>query len=92
MKMNEYMVQVEELINNYLKMFPGYQQGMELQRDDNSIPMKESSCTVTNSYFILNSPVIEEWGASTFIIPKKDGSVRFITDFCELNKCIKCKP
>ena len=23
---------------------------------------------------------------------KKDGTVRFISDFCELNKCIKCKP
>ena len=33
-----------------------------------------------------------EWGAPTFIIPKKDSSVRFISDFRELNKCIKRKP
>jgi hypothetical protein len=28
----------------------------------------------------------------TFIIPKKDGSICFISDFCELNKRIKHKP
>ena len=33
-----------------------------------------------------------EWGAPSFIIPKKDGSVRVITDFRELNKRIRRKP
>ena len=33
-----------------------------------------------------------EWGAPTFIIPKKDQTVRFISDFRELNKRIKRKP
>jgi hypothetical protein len=33
-----------------------------------------------------------EWVAPTFIIPKKDGSVRFISNFCELNKRIRWKP
>jgi hypothetical protein len=33
-----------------------------------------------------------KWAAPTFIIPKKDSSVRFISIFRELNKRIKQKP
>ena len=33
-----------------------------------------------------------EWAAPTFIIPKKNGTVRFISDFCELNERIPRKP
>jgi hypothetical protein len=33
-----------------------------------------------------------EWATPTFIIPKKDGSVRFISDFRELGKWIWRKP
>ena len=33
-----------------------------------------------------------EWAAQTFIIPKNNGTVRFISNFRELNKSIKMKP
>ena len=33
-----------------------------------------------------------EWGTPTFIIPKKDNKVRFISDFRRLNQKIKRKP
>ena len=33
-----------------------------------------------------------QWAAPTFVIPKKDGTVRFISNFRELNKRIKRKP
>jgi hypothetical protein len=33
-----------------------------------------------------------KWGAPTFIIPKKDGRIRFISDFRKLNQYLKRKP
>ena len=33
-----------------------------------------------------------EWGAPSFIIPKKNGTVRFLSDFRELNKALKRFP
>jgi hypothetical protein len=33
-----------------------------------------------------------KWAAPTFLIPKKDAMVQFISNFCELNKRIKRKP
>jgi Reverse transcriptase (RNA-dependent DNA polymerase). len=33
-----------------------------------------------------------EWGTPVFIIPKDDGTVRFITDYRKVNKLIKRKP
>ena len=33
-----------------------------------------------------------QWGAPTFLIPKKDSTVRFISDFRELNKLILRQP
>jgi len=41
---------------------------------------------------VLRRVNCSEWGAPTFIIPKKDQTVRFISDFCKLNKHMKCKP
>jgi hypothetical protein len=33
-----------------------------------------------------------QWGAPTFVIPKKDKTIHFIMDFRELNKHIKQRP
>ena len=33
-----------------------------------------------------------QWNAPTFIIPKKDGTVQNISNFCELNKRIRIQP
>jgi hypothetical protein len=41
---------------------------------------------------ILKPIASSEWAAPTFIIPKKDNTVRVITDFRGLNKCLVRKP
>ena len=41
---------------------------------------------------VLEKVQSSEWGSPTFIIPKKDGRVRFISDFRKLNQKIKRKP
>ena len=41
---------------------------------------------------VLKQIIDSEWAAPTFIILKKDATVRFISDFRKLNKHIKCKP
>jgi hypothetical protein len=33
-----------------------------------------------------------KWAAPTFIIPKKEGTISFVTDFRQLNKALKRKP
>ena len=41
---------------------------------------------------VLEKVQQSEWGSPTFIIPKKDDRVRFLTDFCRLNLMLKRKP
>lgn len=41
---------------------------------------------------LLTKVTSSEWAAPTFIIPKKNQTVRVITDFRGLNNCLKRKP
>ena len=55
--------------------------------------MHSAQCTVKIVKLgVLKQINASEWAAPTFIISKKDATVRFISDFCKLNKCIEHKP
>ena len=41
---------------------------------------------------VINKIDRSQWGAHTFLIPNKDSTVRFISDFRELNKHILRQP
>ena len=40
---------------------------------------------------VIGKAKSSKWIAGTFIVPKKDGHVHWITDFCGLNKSLHCK-
>jgi hypothetical protein len=61
------------------------------------IPHKHKAILMKESKRLCNIGVLEwqpssRWTLRTFIIPKKDSTVRTISDFRELNKCIVRKP
>jgi hypothetical protein len=58
--------------------FPDQCLNMEIQRLCDLGVLKKVNCS--------------ESAAPTFIIPKKDGTVRFISDFCQVNQRNKRKP
>jgi hypothetical protein len=41
---------------------------------------------------VLEKDLESQWAASTFIVPKKEGTVQFVTDFRQLNKALKRNP
>ena len=61
------------------------------------IPRSRKATTRKEIEHLCSIGVLEKcndskWGAPTFIIPKKNGTVRFISDFRKLNKRLKRKP
>ena len=53
---------------------------------------KDELDAMVEENFIKRIFEASEWAVLSFIIPKQDDSVRFISDFRELNKSLKRKP
>ena len=61
------------------------------------VPFQRESLFKNELQNLVNDGVLEPcgpsaWAAPTFVVPKKDNRVRWVSDFRELNKLIKRKP
>ena len=95
--------QLQNLFDRCLKTFKGPLVHLELI--ENPVPVCQRPYTIPTSHLavfkeesscLISIGVIEkaqhsEWIAGTFIVPEKDGCIRWITDFCGLNKSLCCK-
>jgi hypothetical protein len=91
------------LFNGQLGLYPNYQVHLELHDNVSPIHMRPYAVPESQeavflreleqlcSLGVLARCGASKWGAPTFIIPKKDGRVRWISDFRELNKQNKRK-
>ena len=103
-KLRDLLKEFEDLFDGTLGKWKGPEYEIELK--DGATPYHARPYPIPKAYEktlrsevdrlcrekVLKKVNRSEWGAPSFIIPKKDGTVRFINDFRELNKRIKRKP
>ena len=104
-KLLELLQKYEPLFDGTLGTYNGKQYDIELQDDAKPFHLKRPY-SVPHAYKAAFYKEVErlckigvlrkinqsEWAAGTFLIPKKNKQIRFISDFRELNKRIKRKP
>ena len=102
-QLHSLLTRFKTLFDGRLKTFKGPPVHLELIH--NPIPIRRRPYTIPTSHLavfkeelnrLISIGVIEkarcsEWIAGIFIVPKKDGHVRWITDFRGLNKSLKRK-
>ena len=102
-QLHQMLQKFHKLFDGQLKTFKG--PPVHLQLIENPKPVRRRPYSVPTSHLtvfkaelhrLLEIGVIEksarsEWIAGTFIVPKKDGRVRWITDFRGFNKSLRRK-
>ena len=102
-QLSSLLTQFHNLFDGHLKTFKGPPVHLELIK--NPVPVRQRPYTIPTSHLavfkeelsrLISIGVIEkaqrsEWIARTVIVPKKDGRVRWITDFHGLNKSLHRK-
>jgi hypothetical protein len=102
-ELHEVLNQFEHLFNGELGFYPHQKIHLELKPD--AVPYHAKPYPVPHVYHtlflaelqrLIDSKVLtkcgaSEWAAPTFIIPKKDGRVRWVSDFRKLNDNLKRK-
>ena len=95
--------QFPQLFDGELRMYPHCQYHLDLQDGAKQVhsrpygvPFTQQDAFKCELDHLVKIGVLEcsgasQWASGTFIIPKKDGRIRWISDFRALNKCIKRK-
>jgi hypothetical protein len=99
-----YLINFSSLFDGTLGKVPGTKVHLELK--PNFKPFCSQAYKIPQSIFKITSDKVEElccigvlepnvyseWGAPCLFRAKKNGGVKFLTDLCQLNKCLICKP
>ena len=102
-KLESALANTTELFDGKLGLYKAEE--IHLEIEPNAVPVHSRAYSVPKSHKaafrremdhlleigVLSKAGPTEWGSPTFIIPKKDGRVRWISDLRELNKVLKRK-
>ena len=87
------------MFDRILGIYP--QQKVHIELLPGTKPMHLQPCPVPHmhlatfkcelDHLVTIGVLVPEWASPSFIILKKDGHVHWISDFCQLNKVIKCR-
>ena len=100
-ELGDLLSEFPQLFDGKLRTYP--RRKVHIEMKENATPVNRRAYPVPHAHLetlkteldhlceigVLERCGASEWAMPSFIIPKKDGRVRLVSDFRELNKCIK---